>query len=440
MRRMGQIDCILNHVCDVYPPRGKGKQSLILQAALRLGVAQLMFLDTPAFAAVMETVDVLKKTTIGKGQGNGKSDNKVAGKGERKVMPKQLVSFCNAVLRRVDRERDELLEMTNPRDNVSSFLQKEFIQAYGSDLTNKVIEQLMDETAHQNVDLSLNTSGLKSEKERQVFADEMAEVFSDGHSDREDMGFESIIKLPNGSLRIKKGSNNGSISKWPKYDSGVWWVQDVSSTLPALALISSLRSIHGEENFEKLNVVDMCAAPGGKTAQLLSSGFHVTAIEANARRCRRLLENLDRLQLGEKCDVVVKYGQEWTPDADMKVAGILVDVPCSATGTGNRRPDVLQKDEDLGNLLDTQEKLAHHCAENVLEPGAVMVYATCSLLPKESEDQIKRLLQKGHVEISPFLPGEIPGFDDAIDENGFLRVLPGVLDGDLKQCDGFFCS
>lgn len=391
----------------------------------------------------METVDVLKKTTIGKGQGQGRaknSDNKVEGKEDRKVMPKQLVNFCNAVLRRVDREREDLLAMTSPSDNLSEFLQKEFVKAYGSDLANKVIEQLMDETAHQNVDLSLNFSGLRSEKERQVFADEMAAEFIDSYSAIQEMGFESIIKLPNGSLRIKKGSNNGSISKWPKYDSGVWWVQDVSSTLPALALISSLRSVHGEENFENLHVVDMCAAPGGKTAQLLSSGFHVTAIEANSRRCRRLMENLERLQLGDKCDVVVKYGQEWMPDANMNVAGILVDVPCSATGTGNRRPDVLQKDEDLGNLLDTQEKLAHHCAENILEPGAVMVYATCSLLPKESEDQIQRLLQKGKVKISPFMPGEIPGFDDAIDENGFLRVLPGVLDGDLKQCDGFFVA
>ena len=191
-------------------------------------------------------------------------------------------------------------------------------------------------------------------------------------------------------------------------------------------------------------MVDMCAAPGGKTSQLLSAGFQVTAIEANARRSRRLLENLERLRFGEdQCEVVVSPGQEWTPeenDEGLGVSGILVDVPCSATGTGNKRPDVLRKDDDLGNLLETQEILANHCADNVLLSGGIMVYATCSLLARESEDQVQKLLQRGTMKTLPFGKDEIPGFEHAIDENGWLRVLPGVLDGELKQCDGFFVA
>ena len=133
-------------------------------------------------------------------------------------------------------------------------------------------------------------------------------------------------------------------------------------------------------------------------------------------------------------------GQEWNPEEGTEIAGVLVDVPCSATGTGNKRPDVLRKDGDLGNLIETQSMLANHCADNILESGGIMVYATCSLLKRESEDQVQALLSRGTMKTLPFTKGEIRGFDDAIDENGWLRVLPGVLDGELKQCDGFFVA
>jgi 16S rRNA (cytosine967-C5)-methyltransferase len=157
------------------------------------------------------------------------------------------------------------------------------------------------------------------------------------------------------------------------------------------------------------------------------------------------LENLERLKFGEdQCQVVVSPGQEWLPKRDngedLKIDGILVDVPCSATGTGNKRPDVLRKDGDLGNLLETQEILANHCADNILQSGGIMIYATCSLLARESEDQVHKLLKRGTMKTLPFVEGEIPGFDGAIDENGWLRVLPGVLEAEMAQCDGFFVA
>lgn len=168
----------------------------------------------------------------------------------------------------------------------------------------------------------------------------------------------------------------------------------------------------------------------------------MTAIEANERRCRRLRENLDRLDLEQSCEVVVSPGQEWVnEDGNNEVTAVLVDVPCSATGTGNRRPDVLQKDTaDLNSLHEIQEILANHCVENILSKGGVMIYATCSLLKSESEDQVTKLLQRGDVTTLPFEPGEIPGFDNAIDENGWIRVIPGQLGGLLDYCDGFFVA
>ena len=153
-------------------------------------------------------------------------------------------------------------------------------------------------------------------------------------------------------------------------------------------------------------------------------------------------ENLNRLDLDKRCEVVVLPGQEWVnQDRSNKVAAILVDVPCSATGTGNRRPDVLQKDTaDLESLHQIQEKLANHCVDNILSKDGVMIYATCSLLKSESEDQVTKLLQRGGVETLPFEPGEIPGFDNAIDQNGWLRVIPGMIGGPLNYCDGFFVA
>jgi 16S rRNA (cytosine967-C5)-methyltransferase len=406
-RRMGQIDAVLAKCCTTYPP--KGKHGGILQACLRVGAAQLLFLETPAFAAVKETIDVLKDKSF--------------------RVPQPMVKFANAVLRRVDREGKDMLKETDICDNVSVYLRKEFLELYGAENTNKMVHQLLDDSAHRFVDLSLNS---------RISVDEIIAEFEKDDNDK----FASVSLLPNGSLRIEKGPTSGTISSWPMYDDGAWWVQDVASTLPAIALTKALQNKYGSrENIKGLPVVDCCAAPGGKTAQLLSSGFKVTAIEANERRCRRLTENLDRLQFGnDLCDVVVSAGEDWTPEQGIEVAGVLVDVPCSATGTGNKRPDVLRKDGDLGNLLEIQATLAEHCADNILGSGGIMVYATCSLLKRESEDQVLKLLSRGTMKTLPFTKGEIHGFDDAIDANGWLRVLPGVLDGELSQCDGFFVA
>ena len=367
----------------------------------------------------------------------------------------KLISFVNAILRRIAKEGKELLqEHTSITDNITPWLLEEWNQTYGKETTLQIITQLLNTNSHQHIDISLNikpsfddnssdgdddNDGYNQEEEIQNIINEFEEA-------GDDLG--SITLLPNKSLRIKKGMES-IVSNYPLYKEGKWWVQDVSSTLPVIGLISALHQRRAADDsstdFSNLHVVDMCAAPGGKTAQLLAAGFgKVTAIEANERRCRRLRENLDRLGLEDRCEVVVSVGQDYLPpsSSDEQVAAVLVDVPCSATGTGNRRPDVLQKDTaDLESLLQIQGVLANHCVDNVLSKGGVMVYATCSLLKSESEDQVMKLVQRrDDVETLPFTPGEIPGFDNAIDENGWLRVLPGTLGGQLDYCDGFFVA
>ena len=135
-----------------------------------------------------------------------------------------------------------------------------------------ILNRLLDETTHRYVDLSLNLYGL-DESQSEQWIEKIMETFRASN-------FPSMDQLPNGSLRIGKGAKDAAIvSKWPFYEQGSWWVQDVSSTLPAIALANSLKDNYA--NTTDLHVVDMCAAPGGKTAQLLSAGFRVTALKAN---------------------------------------------------------------------------------------------------------------------------------------------------------------
>ena len=410
-RRMGQIDKILGLCADKYPPRGK--HAPLVQAALRLGAAQLLFLDAPPHAAIKETVDLLK----------------IKRPGQKLLPPEAMVKFVNAILRRIQREKDSLLAQTSSKDNVADWLVDEWIECWGEDSIDVIADQLMQEP---HIDLSVNLGPQTSVSAAMEKLQNVANEFGD----------DALI-LPNNSMRVGRDMK-GAVSNWPGYDQGEWWVQSAASTLPAIGLINALKDQHGGDasSFEDMHIVDCCAAPGGKTAQLLAAGFgRVTAIEANARRSRRLVENLERLQLTDNCEVVVSEGQEWLPSQSSDdIAGILVDVPCSATGTGMRRPDVLRRDSDLGNLPEVQEALLNHCADNLLKVGGVLVFATCSLLKRESEDQVSKLLQRGTMRTIPFVPGEIGGFDGAIDDNGWLRVLPGVMESPMNSVDGFFVA
>jgi 16S rRNA (cytosine967-C5)-methyltransferase len=429
-RRMGQIDKVLD--CCIDKPN-KGKHAHVLRATLRTGVAQLLFLRTPPFAAIKETVQVLR----------------ISSSSNKPPVPEPMIKFVNGVLRKLSRpidgekadEDDSTTEMygemllrekTSPQDNISPWLLDRWRNDWGNEATELICREMIppdDTTVTSRIDLSTKYS-LTAAIGMNDYVNEIQTLMSS-------LGDDAIL-LPQFSIRVG-ASMKGDVKLWPNYDDGSWWVQDASSTLPALVLSSALHKMNPQSDFSKLHFVDMCSAPGGKASQLLSVGFgHVTAIEANPRRSLRLIENLERLDLNDRCEVVVDEGQHWLPTRP--VHGILLDVPCSATGTGARRPDVLRRDSDLTQLTIIQEKLANHCADKILADGGVMVYATCSLLKEESEDQVQKLIERGNIETLPIQSHEVPGFGDAIDSNGWLRVLPGLLGGDLRSTDGFFVA
>ena len=172
-------------------------------------------------------------------------------------------------------------------------------------------------------------------------------------------------------------SAKGRIEDIEGYDEGAWWVQDAAATLPVLML----------GDVKGLRVADLCAAPGGKTAQLAARGAQVTAVDISGPRLRRLQENLARLNL--KAETVQANVTEWTPPEPFDA--VLLDAPCSATGTIRRNPDIpyLKSEADITALAAVQARLLKR-ALNLLKPGGQLVYATCSLEPEEGEGRSGR--------------------------------------------------
>ena len=234
--------------------------------------------------------------------------------------------------------------------------------------------------------------------------------------------------LPTGTIRL---ASAGRIEDIVGYDRGEWWVQDAAACLPALLL----------GDIDGRNVLDLCAAPGGKTAQLAARGARVTAVDRSAARLERLNENLKRL--GLDAEVVKADASAFTPA--VRPDAILLDAPCSATGTIRRHPDVgwNKTAAMIETLTVTQARLLRHAA-SLLDPGARLIYCTCSLEPEEGIDQIESLLaeDKGLVRV-PVDPAEVPGFEAAVTKAGDLRTLPFHCSGPgiaHPGADGFFVA
>jgi 16S rRNA (cytosine967-C5)-methyltransferase len=216
------------------------------------------------------------------------------------------------------------------------------------------------------------------------------------------------------------------ITTLPGFETGDFWVQDAAAALPARLLAAQ----PGER------IADLCAAPGGKTAQLAMAGAVVTAVERDPARIVRLRENLARLRLD--VEIICTDAAKWTPPTPLDA--ILLDAPCSATGTIRRHPDVahIKRPSDMPSITAAQDRLIE-AAASMLKPGARMVYAVCSLQPEEGPARIQAALQSGLWKAAPFLPGELPGIEDAMTPEGFVRTTPSLW---LEQggVDGFFIA
>ncbi|MGE4279718.1 MAG: RsmB/NOP family class I SAM-dependent RNA methyltransferase [Magnetospirillum sp.] len=306
--------------------------------------------------------------------------------------------LINAVLRRLDREgRDWMAEQDPARLNTPSWLWESWVAAYGPATATAIAGAHLLEAP-----VDITVAG-----DPALWVDRLqAEI------------------MPTGTLRRFGG---GDITQLPGFAEGAWWVQDLAASLPA----KLMGPVKGKR------VADLCAAPGGKALQLAVAGAEVTAVDRSAKRMIRFRRNLERLKLA--ATIVETDVAGWAPPAPFDC--VLLDAPCTATGTFRRHPDgPHQKGPgDVAYLADQQHALLKAAAA-MLKPGGTLVYCVCSLEPQEGEGQIERLLagETGLVR-DPILGSEVPGLEQAVTAQGEIRTLPHYL-GDKGGMDAFFIA
>ena len=359
--------------------KGMPKRSGALEWTLIVAAAQILFLDTPDHAAV----DLAVKAT----------------RAEPASAP--FAGLANAVLRAIARDREDILASSDPlEDDTPAWLAQRWRSTYGESVARAVA---LAHRSEPTLDLS---------------------VRSDPAGWAEKLGG---VVLPTGSVRL---DTHAPVAELEGYAEGQWWVQDAAAALPARLL----RPAAG------MRIVDLCAAPGGKAAELAAAGVDLTAVDRSAERLKLLAANFARLRLNSEIVVADALAFEAPP-----FDGVLLDAPCTATGTIRRHPDVAwtKRPGDLAPLIKLQAALLDKAIALARRGGAI-VYCVCSLEPEEGEAQIAAVLRRNpDVRRLPVAAEEIGGLRECLTPSGDLRTLPCHLWGDNPRrsgMDGFFAA
>ena len=371
LRRLGQVDDIIDRFLERPLPR----KARPVRQVLRLGLGQLLFLDTPAHAAVDTSVEL----AVARGMFAHKA-------------------LVNAILRRAAREgRDLVARQDAAVLNTPAWLRERWVAAYGEAVCREICLAHLDEPP---LDVTAKT---------------------DPEGVARELGGEL---LPGGTVRLQ---SPGPVSELPGYGDGAWWVQDAAAGLP-------VRLLDPEPG---MRVADLCAAPGGKTAQLAAAGARVTAIDRSEKRLDILRANLDRLKLN--AEVICADATDWRPAEP--VDAVLVDAPCSSTGTIRRHPELpwIKTEHQLEGATGIQRRLLDH-AIDIVRPGGRVVFATCSLEPAEGRDMVSAVLKRHEgLKFRAANPGAFDLLPEAATPAGHLRTLPSHW-ADRGGMDGFFAA
>jgi 16S rRNA (cytosine967-C5)-methyltransferase len=370
LRHLTWIDAIFDGFLDKPLPDGARNLRHILSVA----AAQILFLDVPDHSAVDIAVE------------------------QARLDPRssRFANLVNALLRRLGREKDEVLAAVSTTVPVfPAWFQARLETVYGKAVAGAIGQACLTPAP---VDLTV-----KDDPKR--WADELGGTV-----------------LPTGTVRLD--AFDGSVTALPGFDDGAWWVQDAAASIPARLM----GDLVGKR------VADLCAAPGGKTAQLILKGGAVTAVEQSANRMKRLKGNLARL--GYEADFQQAKLEDLKP-AELFDAALL-DAPCSSTGTIRRHPDVYWTKDitDVEKLASVQARLLRS-AFGLVKPGGTLVFSNCSLDPLEGEELVATFLAEvPDAERVPIRREDWPGLEEAIDDAGDFRTTPVMLGG----MDGFFAS
>jgi 16S rRNA (cytosine967-C5)-methyltransferase len=369
----------LRHLIGLFLDAGPPAQAPRVETALLLGAAQILFLDVPDHAAVDLSVRLAQ------------ADRHAA----------RYAGLVNAVLRRMAREGAERLAgLDQPVLDTPPWLMARWSENYGAATARAIAAAHGHEPA---LDLTVKC-------DPETWAARL-----DGRL------------LPTGSVRTIR---HGAVATLPGFAEGSWWVQDAAAALPARLL----------GNVSGLRVADLCAAPGGKAAQLAAAGARLTAVDRSPARLERLRGNLARLSL--EAELVCADVEEWAAEP---FDAVLLDAPCSSTGTIRRHPDVpwLKQPSDIAALAALQRRLVTRAAA-LIRPGGILVYCTCSLEPEEGERAIAELLARdASVRRVPIMASELSGHAEFITKDGDLRTLPCHFpdsDPRFAGIDGFYAA
>lgn len=377
LRRKGELDAVLASFLERPLSQDSGRLKPILLSA----AAQLLILETPPHAAINLAVEQCRA--------------------DRKAH--RFDKLTNAVLRRVSEKGKEILAGLDPvTANIPPWLLGRWQAAYGAERAREIALASLGEAT---LDLSVKDDA-------RLWADRLGGDV-----------------LPTGTVRLRRPPSR--VDELAGFAEGAWWVQDAAAALPTRLL----------GNVKGSRIADLCAAPGGKTAELLAAGAEVVAVEKAPARITRLKENLTRLKL--EAEVVEADLFAWAPEGTFEA--VLLDAPCSATGTIRRHPDILhlRRKDDTSERTNLQRRMLDRAAD-LVAPDGLLVYCTCSLEPEEGERQIADFLSRNAAfERMPIAPGEA-GIDAAwITDFGDLRTLPQYLpnpDPELAGMDGFFAA
>jgi 16S rRNA (cytosine967-C5)-methyltransferase len=373
LRRFGQLDALLREC--LHKPLAPHRTGPTLEILLT-GACELLFLGVPAHAAV-------------------DAANRLAARDSKAVHFKSLI---NATLRRLAREGQAMLDAQDAlRLNTPDWLWTRWCEAFGEQTARTIA---LAHAIPAPLDIQTARAGFDAAR------------------------LPEATTLPGGVLRL---ADAGRVDILSGFAEGEWWVQDFAAGLPARLL----GDVQGK------TVIDLCAAPGGKTAQLAAMGAHVIAVEREASRIPRLRENLDRLKLA--VELVEKDVRDYAPET--RAPFVLLDAPCSATGTIRRHPelpwiksasDVMSCAQTAGELLDA--------AAGMVADGGTLVFAVCSLEREEGPDQIADFLRRhGEFRRDRISPGEVFNRTELIDTHGDLRTLPCHM-AEIGGMDGFYAA
>ena len=374
LRRNGQVDKVINDHVKI-PIK---KKNLYILNLLRLSICQILFLDIKDYSIVNTAVEISKKYKFDK--------------------------FVNGLLRNICRNKYKILQNLDHRTNIPNWIKNDIIQNLGEETLDKIAKRVVSEP---NLNIKIKANCLKK---------------------------RNWEKLLNGKFILDdllKTKNDGLIEKKPYFLEGDWWVQNISSTLP----VRFISKIFHNVDKSKISVLDVGAAPGGKTFQLIEENFNVKSIEISQRRIRKLKKNLQRL----KFDTEVISKDFLNYECSDLFDCILIDAPCSASGLMQKKPEILirDKEKNIEKLIDKQQRMLERSAQ-LLKIGGYIVYCVCSIHSSEGSNQIETFLNKNK-------NFKIVEFNDIVSnfgkylKKGMLTIIPDDF-GRNSEADGFFIS